>query len=169
MQRKLERSCLAALVVFAGVQFIPPVIRPERQAAPTYRFEYGMNPQIGAIFRRACKDCHSNETRWPWYSHVAPVSWIVARDVKKGREKLNFSEWSLRTRFTNEPQEICDAVANGSMPLRGYRLLHPETALSLDDIEVICEWADAVTAEMRQQQQTRAIAVSKAVAFREPQ
>ena len=169
MQSKLERSCLAVMVAFAGIQVLPPAITPERRLAQTTRSEDGLNPEVAAILRRACKDCHSNETRWPWYSHVAPVSWIVARDVERGREKLNFSDWSLRTHSANEAQEICDAVANGSMPLGGYRLMHPQASLSINDVEVICEWADAARAQMRRQPQTSATTASKAVALREPQ
>ena len=108
-----------------------------------------MKPEVGAIIQRACKDCHSNETRWPWYSHIAPASWLVARDVKKGREKLNFSDWTSRERSPNEVEEICDAVTNGSMPLRGYRLMHREATLSKHDIDAICAWADATMAQAR--------------------
>lgn len=108
-----------------------------------------MRPEVGAILQRACKDCHSNETRWPWYSHIAPASWLLERDVKRGREKLNFSDWTSRNRSANEVEEICDAVTNGSMPLRGYRLIHREASLSTHDVDVICAWADTAMAEAR--------------------
>jgi len=106
-----------------------------------------MNPEVGAIIQRACKDCHSNETTWPWYSHVAPVSWAIANDVKQGREKLNFSVWSSQKPSPNEIEEICDAATSGSMPLRGYRLLHPEATLRQHDVDVLCDWADTVKAQ----------------------
>ena len=108
-----------------------------------------VDPEVGAIIQRACKDCHSNETTWPWYSHVAPVSWAIANDVKKGREKLNFSDWSSHKPSPNQLEEICDAATNGSMPPRGYRLLHPEATLRKHDVDVLCDWADTAKAQKR--------------------
>lgn len=78
---------------------------------------------------RACFDCHSNETEWPWYSNIAPVSWLVQRDVDEGRDELNFSEWHL----DQEGDEAAEAVSDRSMPPRQYLLTHPEARL--DDLE----------------------------------
>jgi hypothetical protein len=72
----------------------------------------------------ACYDCHSNETRWPLYSYVAPMSWLVQRDVENGRRELNFSEWD------GDADDAADAVEDGSMPPRSYTLLHPDARLS---------------------------------------
>lgn len=83
----------------------------------------GSSPQLPTSVRPvlewACLDCHSNETKWPWYNRVPPVSWLIQRDVDKGREHLNFSTWTggtPRLATTNEIQEICDAVSDGAMP-----------------------------------------------------
>ena len=85
------------------------------------------SPQTRELARRACFDCHSNLTTWPWYSSIAPVSWLVQRDVDGGRSSLNFSEW-------NRPQDgagdAVEAVAGGSMPPWFYPLLHPKANLS---------------------------------------
>jgi hypothetical protein len=75
----------------------------------------------------ACYDCHSNETKWPWYSHVAPMSWLVQRDVERGRAELNFSEWE------GDADDAADAVEDGSMPPRNYTLLHPDARLSAEE------------------------------------
>ena len=80
-----------------------------------------------ALAKRACFDCHSNETRWPWYSNVAPISWVIQRDVNSGRSELNFSEWD---RAQKEAQEAAKTVVNGEMPPRSYVALHPESRLS---------------------------------------
>jgi mono/diheme cytochrome c family protein len=76
----------------------------------------------------ACYDCHSNLTEWPWYSNVAPVSWLVYSDVQEGREKLNFSEWDRPQ--GEEGDEAAEAVREGSMPPLQYKPLHPAGRLS---------------------------------------
>jgi hypothetical protein len=75
----------------------------------------------------ACYDCHSNETRWPWYSHIAPVSWLVQRDVERGRAELNFSTWD------GDADDLADAVEDGEMPPRNYTFLHPDARLSAEE------------------------------------
>lgn len=97
--------------------------------------------QVGAILDRSCQDCHSANTRWPWYARVAPFSWILARDVSKGRAKLDFSQWAEKLPSTNQRMEVCDAVSNGSMPLRAYTLVHRNARLSKQDVDSICDWA----------------------------
>jgi len=85
------------------------------------------NPQTAALVKRACYDCHSNQTVWPWYSYVAPVSWLIYNDVMEGRDRLNFSEW-------NHPQlgagEMVQAIQSGKMPPLQYTPLHPSARLS---------------------------------------
>jgi len=83
--------------------------------------------QTRNLARRACFDCHSNETRWPWYSHVAPTSWLVQRDVDEGREKLNFSEWQ---REQEEADEAAEVVTEGEMPPWFYLPLHSDARLT---------------------------------------
>jgi hypothetical protein len=102
-----------------------------------------IEPHVGAIFDRSCQDCHSSNTHLPWHGRVAPVSWILSRDVNKGREKLDFSRWVERPHSANERMEICDAVSGGSMPLRAYTVLHRNARLSKQDVDLICDWAAA--------------------------
>ncbi len=82
--------------------------------------------QTRVLAAAACFDCHSNETEWPWYSNIAPVSWALQRDVDEGREELNFSEWHLE----QEGDDAAETVRDGSMPPWQYRLTHPEARLS---------------------------------------
>lgn len=91
-------------------------------------------PETGTLFRTACGDCHSNETRWPWYSHVAPVSWLVQHDVDEGRSKLNASEMQ---RPQKDAGEAAEEVRKGDMPPRQYALMHPEARLSRGDREAL--------------------------------
>jgi len=84
-------------------------------------------PQVRVLAQRACFDCHSNSTRWPWYSHVAPISWLVQYDTDEGRKKLNLSEWNLPQREADEASEV---VREGEMPPAIYLVTHPEARLS---------------------------------------
>lgn len=83
------------------------------------------SPQTQTLVEQACYDCHSNETKWPWYSHVAPVSWIISREVHEGRRSLNYSEWSAY-----QENESIETILQGRMPPQQYSLFHPEARLS---------------------------------------
>ena len=83
----------------------------------------------------ACYDCHSNETIWPWYSNVAPVSWLVQRDVEQGRDQVNFSEWGRR----QEAAEAAETIIDGEMPPFGYTWLHPNARLSNPERNALIE------------------------------
>jgi hypothetical protein len=107
------------------------------------------SPRVLDSLRRACFDCHSNETVWPWYSRVAPVSWLVANDVHQGRAHLNFSTWSTlpaddRRRIL---QRMAEVVDRGLMPPGIYTPLHPEARLSLQEIGELAAWARQTAAQ----------------------
>lgn len=86
------------------------------------------SPRTVELFDRACADCHSHDTVWPWYSHVAPVSWLVQHDVDEGRAKFNVSLWGVQRE--NEGDEAAETVETGEMPFRPYLLTHPEARLT---------------------------------------
>lgn len=97
---------------------------------------------VKTILQKSCYDCHSNETKWPWYSKVAPVSWLIADDVNEGRASLNFSYWE---RLTTDKQqklltEIMEEIEKDDMPPSSYKLLHPGARLDLMQIEVLKTW-----------------------------
>ena len=89
------------------------------------------SPQTRELVSQACFDCHSNETKWPWYSNIAPASWLVQRDVNEGRSEMNFSEWDRSGR--GEPEEAAGLVASGEMPPGSYLMMHPEARQALQD------------------------------------
>lgn len=99
-------------------------------------------PRIADLMRRACYDCHSHETRWPWYARVAPASWLVVRDVERGRHQLNFSRWGDENVYVRADllDAACQLVSDGVMPLPAYRLMHPRARLTEDDIAGFCAW-----------------------------
>lgn len=90
------------------------------------------SPRTRELTRIACFDCHSNETVWPWYSKIAPFSWLSVRHVNSGRGDLNFSEWPPR-----ETDEIVETVLDGEMPTWDYMLLHPDARLSDADLQAL--------------------------------
>ena len=92
------------------------------------------SPKTEQLARAACFDCHSNETTWPWYANVAPVSWLLQRHVDEGREKLNFSEWGSGRQ---ETEHMVSQVHEGEMPTWDYMLMHPEARLSDADTQAL--------------------------------
>jgi Haem-binding domain len=135
---RLRLFLIALAVGFVGIQFVPV-----RRTNPPVTAEIQAPIDVQAVLERACYDCHSNETRWPWYSRVAPVSWLVAKDVADGRKKMNFSEWGTYhpDRQESKIEEIWEEVSKDEMPLAIYRPLHPEAKLTDADRALIERWA----------------------------
>jgi hypothetical protein len=117
-----------------------PVTDPARAIAA----HVAMPAAVQSTLTRSCFDCHSNQTRWPWYSGVAPVSWFVIGHVNDARRVLNFSDWEAHgTRTPGPPLErICREVESGGMPLSSYLLMHRDARLSAEDTSLLCAWAD---------------------------
>jgi len=127
MRKTLKYFLIAAVVLLAAAQFVrPELTAPVANPASAFEAVASPNPEVASMLKRACYDCHSYNTVWPWHSRVAPASWLVAADVKEGRARLNFSEWSFlsaemaQTRLRSAHREVKD----GRMPLWQYRLIH---------------------------------------------
>jgi hypothetical protein len=134
----LGRSAAVAAVLLAAIQFVPV-----SRTNPPVAADVSAPPAVASILRRACYDCHSNETRWPWYSRVAPISWWLAEHVKEGRGDMNFSEWPV---LDFEEQDllfgdITKQVKKDKMPPASYRLGHPEARLNEQERAALLEWA----------------------------
>jgi hypothetical protein len=129
---------LAVVVVLALIQLIP-----SDRTNPPVQFDVDAPDEVKEILRRACYDCHSHETRWPWYSRVAPISWWIVDHVEHGRGDLNFSEWPVLDFYAQELsfKDIEEQITKGEMPLRSYTILHPEARLTDDERETILRWA----------------------------
>lgn len=143
----LRGAVLGFLGLIIGIQLIRPA-RTNLVVVPSHTLEaiVPVPAQVESILQRACYDCHSDVTRWPWYSNVAPVSWFVIDHVDSGRRHANFSDWLRRdakdpAQYTRERFEaICKEVQTHNMPLISYLLAHRAARLSPDDIDTICEW-----------------------------
>jgi len=133
--------------LIVGIQLIRPArTNPPVEQSHTLEAVVLVPPRVESILQRACYDCHSDLTTWPWYSNVAPVSWFVIDHVDEGRRHVNFSEWLRRdtknpAEYTRERfQAMCKQVQTYDMPLTSYLLLHRAATLSQEDIETICQW-----------------------------
>jgi hypothetical protein len=124
---------IGAVAVGVGIQFVPLKVVGKN---PPQRFKLDAPPEVEAVLRRACFDCHSNETKWPLYSRVAPGSWLLERDIHRGRNHLNFSEWGDVDEDERQTDlENCwEQIESGEMPPWFYILpFHPEAKLSAQD------------------------------------
>lgn len=138
---------MAVVTLFAAAQLVQPepLEGAARKKPPAWE-NPRLDRRVAGVLQRACADCHSNETRWPWYARVSPASWLLADHVRRGRAQLNLSfSWSIDE---NTRGEIGDAVSAGTMPPPSYLLLHPEAKLSEGERKLIWDWAiDALGAE----------------------
>ena len=135
----MKKILIVLVVILIGIQFIPV----ERTNPPV---SWDINPpaNISEILRTSCYDCHSNETIWPWYSKIAPVSFFVAGDVNEGRKHLNFSEWDKYEADKREKilEEIVEEIEKEAMPLTSYTFTHPNAKLDDHSIKLIKEWVN---------------------------
>jgi hypothetical protein len=138
MKKWLQQIGAGAVIVLVLIQFVPVA-----HTNPPETGDVPAPPEVQTIFKRACYDCHSNETKWPWYSRVAPLSFFVAHDVNEGRKEVNFSIWDQYEprRKSRKRREIAEQVEKGEMPPWYYLPAHPEAKLSAAEKESIIKWA----------------------------
>ena len=146
----------AALVLIVGAAAIQ-VARPARTNPPidpgrTLMAVTHAPADVQSVLERGCRDCHSHETRWPWYSNVAPVSWLVIDDVNHGRRHFNYSDWAQydRDKMPQLLKDICEQTRKGEMPLPSYLWVHPDSRLSDRDVSLLCDWSDRERRSFRQ-------------------
>ena len=134
---------MLALIAFGGSLSRKQIGQVSPETNDYRNSESFRGSEVGNTLARACGDCHSNQTRLPWYGHVAPISWWIQSHVREGREELNFSEWTRYTALQrhNELESICGVVSNGRMPPASYTALHPEASLGAQDKKAVCFWA----------------------------
>ena len=156
MGRLVSRRRLLAFVVvaFVAIQWIGPA-RTNPPIDPSVALEASAVPlPVGAILHRACYDCHSSETRWPWYSQVAPASWLVIGDVVDARKQMSFSRWRRYNALDRADllDKVCEQVTKHHMPLWQYTLAHRDAKLSKDEISAICAWTKQEAARLTQEE-----------------
>jgi len=137
-----RRIAIAAAAILVAIQLVP--YGRAHQNRPVVEEPSWLEPSTRQLAQRACFDCHSNETRWPWYSHIAPTSWFVQRHVDEGRPVLNFSEWN---RPYEEAHEASEVVLEGEMPPWSYLAAHPEARLTPVETQSLARGLAAITAK----------------------
>jgi hypothetical protein len=133
-------SLIAAVLTLVLIQLVPV-----QRTNPPVETEITAPENVKAILRKACYNCHSNLTTWPWYSSIAPVSWLLVSDVTEARKEMNFTTWN---RYTPKKQaakrdKVWEEVKDNDMPPLPYRLMHPEARLSVGEKELLRTWSTA--------------------------
>lgn len=151
VKKSIKLSALAFGIIFIIIQFIQPDRKnPPVDPSATMDAALNMPDDVQAILQRACADCHSNTTKWPFYSYIAPASWLVSYDVMEGRKHFNMSEWE-KYRFSKKANilgGIASEVKEKEMPMPKYILLHPEADLTDAERDIVIKWTQTEASKM---------------------
>lgn len=143
--RKIIRFVILILIVgFIVLQFFQPKENKE-QITDNDILRYHEVPEtVAAILKESCYDCHSNNTRYPWYDRISPVSWMVNQHIREGKDELNFSEWGKLDIYKKITmlEKISQESSRKTMPLKSYLIMHPKARLSDEQIKTIEKWAE---------------------------
>ncbi len=138
-----KRILILVALVLLGIQAIRPNRSvPEVDPSKDFAAMYPGDPEIEQLFKDACYDCHSHETKYPWYSEIAPVSWIIQDHVNHGKGHLNFNEWGNRgkAKRSHALEEMVEETMEGEMPLKPYANMHPEARLTKGERKQLVGW-----------------------------
>ncbi len=136
----LRRVIIGLVVLVAAIQFIPVSYTNPPAADPVVFTD----PKAEQIAKKACYDCHSNNTRYPWYSNFQPVAWWLDSHINEGKEELNFSEYGKRTlvKRAKKLRKIAEEVEEGEMPLKSYTWIHKDARLTDQEKKIVIDWAN---------------------------
>ena len=136
---------ISIILAFAIIQFFQPAKNTVKASTTSdIVFHLQIPSNVKKIIVNACYDCHSNNTHYPLYANVAPISWLLNSDIKKAKKKMNFSEWG---QYDKKEQlklltDICDELTQGEMPLKSYVFMHSNAKLNPDQVDEICKWTE---------------------------
>ncbi|MDQ7052297.1 MAG: heme-binding domain-containing protein [candidate division KSB1 bacterium] len=149
---KRKLIVLILVLIAEVIQFFGPArTNPPIDDSKTIMADLQVPVEVMQILERSCFDCHSYATKWPWYSYIAPVSWLVVNDVNEGRRHLNFSAWTdyETKKKVKALDELCEEVEEGGMPLKPYLWMHSDARLSEQDVQTLCDWTKSAIATLR--------------------
>lgn len=146
MNKARVKIVLVALIVFLVVIqiFQPSRTNPRVVPSRSLTAHLQVPDDVYSALVRSCGDCHTDQTRWPWYSHIAPLSWGITDDVNNGRRHMNFEDWEAQQdqKQANEHlADICQEIKKNGMPPFSYRLMHRDLQLKPQEITSICRWS----------------------------
>ena len=144
MKKILKTAAVVVIVVIIALQFFKPdTVNPVEDKAKFISAKYKIPDNVFQRLEKSCFDCHSYRTRWPWYSKISPVVYLINNDVKDGRKHLNFSVWTDydKTRMIDKLDGIITEVKDGEMPMSIYLPMHPEAKMSDADTKMLMDWA----------------------------
>ncbi|HEY1213209.1 MAG TPA: heme-binding domain-containing protein [Bryobacteraceae bacterium] len=147
MRNRWKWGIGVVVVILVIIQLIRPAHdNPPITAGDTIQARLPVDPVVDAMLVRSCNDCHSNRTVWPWYTNVAPASWLIVSDVRRGRAELNFSEWGTYPPKKQQKllKETCEEASERKMPVAVYTLLHPSARFTDTDIAAVCAWTRTI-------------------------
>jgi hypothetical protein len=146
----IRRAAVAVIVGAVAIQLARPArTNPPTDPARTMMAVAHPTPEAEAVIVRGCRDCHSHDTRWPWYSNVAPMSWFVIDHVNHGRRHFNYSDWAQydRDQIPRLLKDICGLTRKDEMPMTSYLWFHPDARLSDRDVAQLCDWTERALRE----------------------
>jgi len=147
MKKVFRWIAIVVVMIFIVIQFIPGSYPKNKPADENDIITYHQVPQeVAAILKTSCYDCHSNQISYPWYSRIAPVSFLLSHDINEGREELNFSDWGKfeKRRMIKKLDELTEEVEEGHMPLPIYTFIHTNAKLNDEQKEVLDNWANTL-------------------------
>jgi len=139
----LKKILLVLLLVFIAMQFIRPARNIGQVGQADIANRLMVPGSVEGILKTSCYDCHSNNTRYPWYANIQPMGWLLANHIKDGKDDLNFNEFGTYTkrRQVSKLKAIGSSVKEGTMPLPSYTLLHQDAILSKEEKTLVTDWA----------------------------
>lgn len=144
MKKALKIVVIVIVAGFIAIQFFR-IDTTAKPAVPGETLESAVTvtPDVSQIFARACNDCHTNTTRYPWYTNIQPAAWFMNNHIQDARRKLNFDIFNTYTakRKSQKIEEICDQVTSKEMPLPSYLWIHGDAVLTVSDINSLCDWS----------------------------
>jgi hypothetical protein len=147
-----KKILVVVLIVLILIQFIHPARNKAEGAQPNHISKlYPVPSRVKIILDKACVDCHSNNTIYPWYSKIQPVDWWMTHHVNEGKDELNFDEFStynLRRQY-HKLEEVSKLVKDEEMPISSYTWIHKDAILSKDEESTIIDWADSIRSDMK--------------------
>lgn len=150
MKKWIKIILIAGIAVFAVLQFFQPELN-KGEITETHIFKNEQIPaDVQEILTNACMDCHSNNTNYPWYDRISPVSWMVSKHVVDGKDELNFSEWGEQDAYDKigSLEDIYEEVERKTMPIKAYSAMHPTARLTDEQRQALCNWTKKLSGEL---------------------